>query len=69
MTDSLSLKRKSILNPLSLLPIIFMEVLSGLRGTNEVLETALEQLLNKRGVSMLHPDPDTSCQEWKQYGE
>ena len=49
-------------------PSVEPQVLSGLRGTNEALEAELEQLLNKRGVSMVNPDPDTSCLPWKQYG-
>lgn len=38
-------------------------------GTNEALESALEEVLQRRGVSMLNPDPDTSCDVWKQYGD
>jgi guanosine-3',5'-bis(diphosphate) 3'-pyrophosphohydrolase len=45
------------------------QVVSRLRGTNDALEVQLEKVFNKRGVSMLNPDPDTSCTVWQQYGE
>ena len=55
--------------PSHCLHVVVWQVVSGLRGTNKALEARLEEVFNKRGMSMLNPDPDTSCTVWQQYGE